>query len=90
MCPPIIVLATALSCIEGYLINVYKFPLSNFHLYKTFQTGSAYKPGTHKQPLNHAILTWILADVILAPTLTSSGCFARVGMLGALPLTAKP
>jgi hypothetical protein len=21
------------SCIEGYLINVYKFPLNNFHLY---------------------------------------------------------
>jgi hypothetical protein len=33
---------------------------------------------------------WILANVIMAPTLTSSDCLARVGMLGLLPLlTAK-
>jgi hypothetical protein len=32
------------------------------------------------------MLAWILADVIMAPTLTSSGCFERVGMLGPLPL----
>jgi hypothetical protein len=57
------------SCIEGYLINLYKFPLNNFHLYKTFQTGSALQPGTHKQPQNHAILAWILAAVIMAPNL---------------------
>jgi hypothetical protein len=47
------------------------------------------QPGT----LNHAILAWILADVIMAPNpdkVTSSGCLARVGMLGTLPLTAKP
>jgi hypothetical protein len=25
------------------------------------------------------MLAWILADVIMAPTLTSSGCLARVG-----------
>jgi hypothetical protein len=36
------------------------------------------------------MLAWILADVIMAPTLTSSGYLARVGMFGPLPLlTAK-
>jgi hypothetical protein len=55
----------------------------NFHsiifIYtRPFKQGQPCKPGTHK-------LAWILADVIMAPTLTSSGCLARVGMLGALP-----
>ena len=60
----------------------------NFHsiifIYtRPFKQGQPCKPGTHK-------LAWILADVIMAPTLTSSGCLARVGMLGPLPLlTAK-
>jgi hypothetical protein len=64
---------------------------SNIFIYtRPFKQGQPCKPGTHKQPLNHSILAWILADVIMAPTLTNSGCLARVGMLGALPLTAKP
>jgi hypothetical protein len=67
----------------------------NFHsiifIYTSpFKESQPCKPGTHEQPLNHAILALILADVMMAPTLTSSGCLARVGMLGALPLTAKP
>jgi hypothetical protein len=37
------------------------------------------------------MLAWILAHVIMVATLPSSGCLARVGMLGPLPLlTAKP
>jgi hypothetical protein len=36
------------------------------------------------------MLAWILANVIMAPTLTSSVCLARIGMLESLPLlTAK-
>jgi hypothetical protein len=44
----------------------------------------------HVNVIHLALYTWILADVIMAPTITSSGSLARVGMLGALPLTAKP
>jgi hypothetical protein len=37
------------------------------------------------------MLAWIIADVTMAPPLTSSGCLTRVGMLGPLLLlTAKP